>query len=502
MSYEKIMEVLTRRGFLWPSAEIYGGIAGFYDYGPLGKLLKAHIEDTFREYYIFGEGFLEIETSNICPQDVFVASGHVESFADLMAECTKCGEPYRVDHLLREKAGIETDGIGKEELGNLVEKHGIRCPKCRSRLGGMWEFNLMFRTDIGPGKNRVVGYMRPETAQGIFTNFRRLFEYNRRKLPTGVLQVGRSYRNEISPRQGMLRLREFNQAEVEIFLTPEQKLAHPRFKKLAGDKLTLYPRAEQSKKAGKPFEITLKEAIDKKIIKHQYLGYYLALSLRIFRELGIPSADMRCRQHMPSEMAHYSDDTWDVEIRTEFGWLEVVGIADRTDYDLSSHQEVSKQKMDVPFGGRKLIPHVIEPSYGIDRIAYCILEKAYKEDKRGWAVFNFAPSVAPYQIAVYALVNKEGMDAKAAEIYRALRDEKFVVSLDNSGSIGRRYARADEIGTLYCVTVDGDTLKNGTVTLRDRDSRKQVRIHESEISDTIRQLQSGKLRFKDAGKPV
>ena len=502
MSYEKILEVLTRRGFLWPSAEIYGGVAGFYDYGPLGKLLKDHIENLFREYYVFGEGFPEIETSNICPQDVFVASGHVEGFADLMAECTKCGEPYRIDHLIKEQTGNETDGLDKEELGKLVEGHKIRCPKCKSALGGMWEFNLMFKTDIGPGKNRTIGYMRPETAQGIFTNFRRLFEYNRRKLPLGVLQIGRSYRNEISPRQGMLRLREFNQAEVEIFLTPDQKAKHPRFSKLANDKLTLYPRSEQSKKSPKPLELTLREAVDKKIIKHQYLGYYLALSLRIFKQLGIPLSDMRCRQHTPSEMAHYSDDTWDIEIDTHFGWLEVVGIADRTDYDLSSHQEVSKQSMEVPYESKKLIPHVIEPSYGINRLAYCILEKAYREDKRGWAIFNFAPSIAPYQVAVYALVNKEGMDTKAEQIYHNLRDEKFYVALDNSGSIGRRYARADEVGTLYCVTVDGDTLKNSTITLRDRDSRKQVRIHESEIANTIKQLQSGKLKFSKAGKPV
>lgn len=500
--YSKVMEIATRRGFIWPSSEIYGGVSGFYDHAPLGKLIARHIQDKIREYYLFGENFLEIESSTICPQDVFVASGHIDSFGDRMAECTKCGEPYRVDNLITEQAGIDTDGMGISELEGLLKKHKISCPKCKSYLGEIWDFNLMFRTEIGPGKNKIVGYIRPETAQGIFTNFKRLFEYNRRKLPLGVLQIGKSYRNEISPRQGMIRLREFNQAEVEVFVSPDQKSSHPNFKAFSKMKVPLLTRKEQSKKAGKPVSMTLADAVTRKIIAHEFLAYYIGLSVKLFKELGIPIKSLRCRQHLESELAHYAIDVWDVEIETGFGWVEVVGIADRTDYDLSQHQAISKEKMEVSWDSKKFIPHVIEPSYGIDRLVYCVLEKAYHEDKRGWPIFRFAPSVAPYQIAVYALVNKEGMDKKSEEIAQALRRAGFHVILDNSGSIGRRYARADEIGTPYCITVDGDTLKDKTVTLRDRDSRKQVRIPVEKAKDILDGLISGETSFSSTGKPL
>lgn len=500
--YGKVMEIATRRGFIWPSAEIYGGISGFYDYAPLGRLLALHIQDKLREHYLFGEGFVEIDSATISPQDVFVASGHVDGFGDRMAECTKCGEPYRVDHLISEQTKIDTDGMGIAELDKLMKKHKVVCPKCKSYLGDIWDFNLMFKTEIGPGKNRVVGYLRPETAQGIFYNFKRLFEYGRRKLPFGVLQIGKAYRNEISPRQGMLRLREFNQAEVEVFVSPDQKTKHPKFKELSSLKLPLYTRAEQSKKSGKPVPMSLKQAVEKKIIAHEFLAYYIGLSVKIFQELGIPQKSIRCRQHLESELAHYAIDVWDVEIDTGFGWVEVVGLADRTDYDLSQHQEVSKEKMEVSYDGKKFIPHVIEPSYGIDRLVYCVLEKAYAEDKRGWATFNFAPTVAPYQVAVYALVNKEGMDSKSEELAKNLKSAGFHVILDNSGSIGRRYARADEIGTPFCATIDGDTIKGGTVTLRDRDSRKQVRVPEEMLVEIVRGLVSGEIDFASAGKPL
>jgi len=500
--YSKVMEIATRRGFVWPSSEIYGGVSGFYDYAPLGKLIKRHIEDKFRDYYLFAEGFIEIESSIICPQDVFVASGHVESFGDRMAECTKCGEPYRVDHIITETTGLDTDGMSIQDLTDLLKKHKVTCPKCKSYLGDIWDFNLMFRTEIGPGKNKIAGYLRPETAQGIFTNFKRLFEYGRRKLPLGVLQIGRSFRNEISPRQGMLRLREFNQAEVEIFVSPDQKKKHPNFASISKSKLPLYTRAEQNKKSGKPVQMTLKEAVSKKVIAHEFLAYYLGLSVKLFQDLGIPIKSMRCRQHLESELAHYAIDVWDVEVDTGFGWVEVVGIADRTDYDLSRHEEISKEKMEVSFDGKKLIPHVIEPSYGIDRLVYCVLEKAYSEDKRGWATFNFAPSVAPYQVAVYALVNKEGMDEKSVEVAQTLKNTGLYVILDNSGSIGRRYARADEIGTPYCITIDGDTLKDESVTLRDRDSRKQVRVPVEMLTDVLKGLISEEIDFASAGKPL
>ncbi|MFH1786642.1 MAG: glycine--tRNA ligase [archaeon] len=501
MGYDEVMEIAVRRGFLWPSAEIYGGVSGFYDFGPLGSLLKRRIEDTFRDYFLFGEGFHEIQSPNIMPEDVFVASGHLDCFSDYMSECMKCGEPYRVDHLIKEKAKIETDGLTVGDLEELIKRHNITCPKCKGHLDKIWSFKLMFKTEIGPGKNSVAGYLRPETAQGIFIAFRRLFEYGRRKLPLGIMQIGKSFRNEISPRQGMLRLREFHQAEIEIFVDPEQKNSHPRFASLAKDKLRLYSTKEQAE-GKKETEMTLEDAVKKGVIRNQYVGYYLALSTRMFKELGIPESDMRCRQHLDTERAHYASDTWDVEISTHFGWVEVVGIADRGEYDLTSHQKLSKQSMEVSIDGRKFVPHVIEPSYGIDRIFYCILEKAYSKEERGWEIFKFSNRVAPYQVAVYALVNREGMDTKSQEIYKQLLDEKFNVVIDNSGSIGRRYARADEIGTPYCLTVDGDTLKDGTVTIRSRDTQKQVRAKANELVPALKKLLSGKAKLEDVGKPL
>jgi len=522
MSFEKVMEVAQRRGFMWPSFEIYGGLKGFYDYGPLGALIKRRIENKIREYYIFREGFYEIEAPTIMPEPVFIASGHVGNFADKMTECTKCGEPYRVDHIIKEKLKRDVDGLTTEQLHALIQDNKIVCPKCKGALGSIWDFNLMLKTEVGPGKNKVVAYARPETAQGIFVPYKRLYEFARRTLPFGVLQIGKSYRNEISPRQGMIRLREFTQAEVEIFLKPDDR-KHKRFSEIKDEKLRLYTaedqiknekRREEQLKEGKraaelvtidtSFEMSAGEAVEKGIIAHEMLAYYLVLSRKLFEEIGIPFLDMRCRQHLPTEKAHYSRDTWDIEINTSFGWVEVVGHADRTDYDLSSHARVSKTELTAHVDGQKVVPHVLEPSYGVDRLFYCVLEKAYREagEKKDWVTFEFQKCVAPYEVMVCPLVNADGMPEKAIEVFELLRLENLFVLKDFSGSIGRRYARADEIGIPYALTVDSDTAKDNTVTLRDRDTKKQVRVKVEELSRTVRMLLLGLLEFDKAGTPI
>jgi len=553
---QKVMSLAKRRGFLWPSFEIYGGTSGFFDYGPLGVALKRNFEDLWRYYYICIEEFLEIQTTKIMPEEVFRASGHLEEFTDFMVECQKCGESFRADTLLE---GIveNPDGMSAGEIDRAIEEHGVRCPSCHGSFGGAHPFNLMFRTSIGPGTGKA-GYLRPETAQGMFINFPALFRMAREKMPVGVVQIGTVFRNEISPRQGVLRVREFNQAEAEVFVLPDGK-THPGFERVASDVYTFIPQD------GEERQMTVREAVESSLVSSQMLGYYIGVTGRILTEAGIDRERMRFRQHRREEMAHYAADCWDAEALTSYGWVELVGIADRTDYDLRGHEEHSGTDMkvfvqydspvevtvrkvmpkhavlgpifkgrtgkvasalealnpdDVQEGepieldvdgervtvppdawtlverdevrrGERVMPHVIEPSYGIDRILYTILEHAYTtEQKEGevYTVLRLRPWMAPISAGVFPLVSRGGLPDKAKEIYWMLRKSGMMVYYDEGGSIGRRYARMDEIGTPCCITVDFDTLKDDTVTVRDRDTREQVRIGAGEVLNHVRKI--------------
>ncbi|WP_423792642.1 glycine--tRNA ligase [Methanocaldococcus indicus] len=562
--YEKVIDLAKRRGYLWPSFEIYGGIAGFYDYGPLGCLLKNNIIEKFRELYIIKEGFYEIESPTIMPYEVLKASGHVDNFTDPIVECKNCLESFRADHIIEEAIKIDVEGKSLKELEEIIKKENIRCPKCGGEFGEVKKFNLMFVTNIGPGGKRV-GYLRPETAQGIFIAFKRLAQFFRNKLPFGVVQIGKSYRNEISPRQGVIRLREFTQAEIEYFVNPKNK-KHEKFKEVENETLTLLPAENQMKGEGE-IKITLKDAIEKGIIKHETIGYFIALTKRFLLDIGIDEGKLRFRQHLPDEMAHYAIDCWDAEIYTErFGWIECVGIADRTDYDLRSHinhsgedlsifiegekreietyeielnykvvgkifkkdtkiideyikklseeekerfvKEIEKngkikisinnkefeilkdylkiEKVKKVIKGEKVIPHVIEPSYGIDRILYCVLEHSYTEEEDR-VYLNLKPTLAPIKVYVFPLVNRDNLPEIAKSITKMLRENKIIAEYDDSGSIGRRYMRADEIGVPFCITVDGETLKDNTVTVRDRNTKKQERV---KIDDLLNYLKN------------
>ena len=564
------MDLARRRGYLWSSFEIYGGIAGFVDYGPLGCLLKNNIIAKFREQYIVKEGFYEIESPTVTPYEVLKASGHVDNFTDPIVECKNCLESFRADHLIEEFVDVDTEGKTLKELEKLIRKHNIRCPKCGGELGEVKKFNLMFVTFIGPGGKRT-GYMRPETAQGIFIQFRRLAQFFRNKLPFGVVQIGKSYRNEISPRQGVIRLREFTQAEIEYFVHPERK-EHEKFDLVKDEVVTLLPAERQMdenlKEDEKIIKITIGEAVKKGIIRHQTIAYFIALTKKFLENIGIDKDKIRFRQHLPNEMAHYAIDCWDAEIYTErFGWIECVGIADRTDYDLRSHSahsgvelsvfvefdepkeietyeinlnykvvgrifkkdtkaieayinnldekaleefvktlerdgkitinidgkefEILKDYVEIKkvkkvIKGEKVIPHVIEPSYGIDRITYCLLEHSYREEEDR-VYLDLKPSIAPIKAYVLPLVNREDMPKIAKEIEQMLRENGIIAEYDDSGAIGRRYMRADEIGVPFCITVDGQTLKDRTVTIRERNTREQVRVKIDELVDYLKE---------------
>jgi len=486
MVKEKVMDISLRRGFVWPSFEIYGGAKGFYDYGPMGALLKRNIEELVRKQYVVEDGCFEVSCPTVTPEDPWVASGHVKSFSDLLVECTKCGEPYRADHLVEEHVDVQTDGMGLAEIQKHIEDAKIVCPKCKGTLSEPYDYNLMFQTYIGPGKNKVTAYLRPETAQTTYLLFKRLYNTGRERLPLGVLQIGHSFRNEISPRQGMLRLREFTQAEVQYFMDPENK-DNGRLDEVKDQKVRVW--SEELQNAEKdPEEMTIGQVMDKGIIKIPMIGYTLARAWQLFLKIGIDEKRLQLRQHKSDEKAFYSSDTWDIEYKSkDFGRVEMIGISDRTDYDLTAHQNLSKQSMEVSKDCRKFVPHVVEVAFGIDRPFYCAMESCYVEEtgEKPREYFKFPKEVAPYRAAVFPLMKKDGIPEKAREVFDKIKDAGYFVQMDISGSIGKRYARADEIGIPFCITVDYDTLEDGTVTIRDRDTMQQKRV---KIEDVVKEI--------------
>ncbi len=472
--YEKILEIAKRRGIVYTSFEPYGGVSGFYDYGPIGKRIKENIENLIREFFIIQEGCVEVESPTLSPEKVWIASGHVKSFSDLMVECSKCGEAYRADHLIEKQLKINCDGKKREEIEDLIFDKKINCPKCKGGFGNVFSYNLMFKTQIGPGKDKLTSYLRQMT----YLAFNRLWEVCRKKLPIGALQIGHSYRNEISPRQGMIRLREFSQAELQFFVDPEKKFSE-NFSKVKNIKVRIVDKEE------KEYELSLEEAVQKKIIKLQIIAYFLGRSLKLFEEMGIAKEKLKLRQHKDEERAFYSTDTWDIEFQSEnFGRIELVGVSDRTDYDLTAHKNLSGEDFSVTYDGKKFIPHVIETAYGIDRPFYCVLESCYKEDNsRNY--LSFPKKIAPYLVGIFPLVNKDKIPEKAKEVFEILKRKRIYCFYDEAGSIGKRYARADEIGVPFSVTIDYDTLKDSTVTVRNRDTKEQTRIKIEALCDYL-----------------
>jgi glycyl-tRNA synthetase len=482
--HETIFELALKRSFFFPSNEPYGGTGGFYEYGPVGVLVKHKIENLWREAFIKNEGFHEVETSIVTPEPVLVASGHVSSFADPVVECAKCKTRVRADTMVEEKHfnfhGEKWDGK-LETLDRLIEEKGMRCPKCGGEFGKAYMFNLMFQTGIGG--ERTTAYCRPETAQGIFTAFPRIFRNHGTKLPLAVGQVGRSFRNEISPRKGLVRMREFTQMELEYFFSPSAP-DFPGFGGVAGSKMTMMVEGQKK-------EMTAQETVDRQLAANQIMAYFLARQWEFYRRVGIDERRMHLRVLGKGEIPHYSKGNIDMEVETSFGLIETIGNAYRTDFDLSQHSKQSGADFSVFIESekKKVMPHVFELSMGVDRLLYCILEHSFRDkdqkDEAGnwkvgtakeWEWFDFPPAIAPYHVAVFPLMARDGLDERAEEIASALRRGGLDVTYRDSGSIGRRYARADEIGVPYALTVDYDSLKDGTLTIRYRNDGKQERI--------------------------
>ncbi|MDE0869590.1 MAG: glycine--tRNA ligase [Candidatus Poseidoniaceae archaeon] len=542
---ERLSGVLKRRGVLLPAFEIHGGAKGLYDFGPVGGRLRNRVNQTWLNHWLSLGNIVEISCPTVTPYAVLEASGHVGEFSDFMTVCGSCEEASRADTLL-ESFHSNPDSLTKDELQLLLVQSQPPCPACQAvEWSEITAQNLMFNTTIGAGSSGRPGFLRPETAQGMFTSFSALYRHNRERLPFGAIQVGKGYRNEISPRQGMIRLREFNMAELEYFINPHEDAGHD-FTPWSEQLVTLIADGQGE------IQMNLKDAVEQNVIRHATVGYFMAQTFDFLVKVGIDAQRLRFRQHEADEMAHYASDCWDAEIHGSYGWVECVGIAHRGCYDLESHEKatgkslrarrefsepqvietdgwtingatagpafralagavkaaveglpsstsfphlltlesgeqvtvetehVKRDQRTETITGEWYIPHVVEPAFGIDRIIWHILDHAYDEtgkDGEEYTVMRLSENVAPVDYCVFPLFEKDGMGELALSIHRTLCSKQNLVSMyDSSGSIGRRYARADEIGVPKCITVDHQSLEDQTVTIRDRDSGEQHRV--------------------------
>ena len=609
---EFLESILKRRFFYAPSFDIYGGVSGLYDYGPPGCSLQANIVDIWRKHFIFEENMLEVDCSILTPHEVLKTSGHVDRFADWMSKDHKTGELFRVDHLIEqtlnnrlsnyknqqqntlkenrkstkttskenitlnkdlaheyETVMAKIDGYSGIELGKLMEKYDIMNPTTGGQLQLPVAFNLMFETAIGPS-GQLKGYLRPETAQGQFLNFNKLLECNNGKTPFASASIGKSFRNEISPRAGLLRAREFLMAEIEHFVDPDDK-KHPRFNEIKEIKLPFLARDIQEGGSSEAIITSIGNAVEADMVDNETLGYFLGRIYEFLIIIGIDKKKLRFRQHMANEMAHYASDCWDAELKTSYGWIECVGCADRSAFDLTVHSKKSKEKLIVRekleepyittkweitvdkkhFGIkfrkdshkltnyllnlsqnelekyafklqerepitfslecfeseisldnsditielkknkvhiREYIPNVIEPSFGIGRILYSVIEHSFwrRSENSSRAVFSFPSVVAPTKVLIVPLSNNKELISLTNETSLFLKSNKISFKVDDSGvSIGKRYSRNDELGTPFAITIDFDSLKDGALTLRERDSKLQVRDSLKRIIEAI-----------------
>jgi glycyl-tRNA synthetase len=449
---EKVVALCKRRGIIYPGSEIYGGLANTWDYGPYGAQLKKNIKDFWWKTFVEErDDIVGLDSAILMNPKVWEASGHVSSFSDPLMDCKNCKERVRGDKLIEEKLGIkEAAGKSLKEIEKIIKKNKIPCPKCgKSDFTEARSFNLMFKTHQGVIEETASAvYLRPETAQGIFVDFKNILQSTRVKIPFGVAQIGKAFRNEITPGNFTYRTREFEMMEIEYFVSPKNKKA-----------------------------ITKMFNEWKEICHKWYLN------------LGIKKDHLRFRKHTDDELSHYSSLTYDIEYKFPFGWGELLGLAYRGSFDLDQHEKFSEKDMKYtnPTTNEKYIPHVIEPSFGADRSALVILIDAYDEDEidgEKRTVMRFDPKVAPVKAAIFPLIKKPELTKIAQKIYKELKN-KFTVEYDESGAIGKRYRRQDEIGTPYCITVDFDSIKDKKATLRERDSTKQKRIEISKLKEIL-----------------
>ncbi|MEM4360549.1 MAG: glycine--tRNA ligase [Candidatus Anstonellaceae archaeon] len=487
--YQRIFEIGIQRGFFCPSAEIYGSISGFYDYGPVGLRIINKMKNKWREKFIEEPGFFEIKTSLILPKKVLEASGHIKNFADPIVFCKKEKKAFRADKLLEEQEEFH-HAVSLKEIREKFRELKITCPDCKGELSEPTTFNLMFQTSIG-SIDPQEAYLRPETAQGIFLNFKRIFLQSGGKLPIGIGQMGTSFRNEISPRKGLVRLREFEQMELEYFFSPQ--FPHIEgFEKIANKKLLF--KINQEKKL-----ISLQEALEQKIIPNEIFATFLFWQQELFLSWGIDKSKLWFKVIDKNDLPHYSLCNVDAEVQTSYGEIEISGTSYRTDFDLSSHQKYSSENLEVldQKTNKKIIPHVIEPSIGLDRSFYTLLEHCYrgKTKEKDWEWFAFPPATAPYTAAVFPLMKKDDLDNLAKEVYEILKTNKVDCYYSETGSIGKRYAKADEIGVPYCITIDYQSKEDKDVTIRFRDDGKQIRVKIEQLPKTLFELKEKNLTF-------
>ena len=451
ITMEELVNYCKQYGFIFQGSEIYGGLANSWDFGPLGTILKENIRNAWKQKFIQENKYnYGLDAAIIMNPKVWVASGHVASFADPLIDCKKCKARHRADKLIEDftKGEVTADGWSNEEIEKYIMENNIVCPTCgKLDYTPIRKFNLLFETSIGvtdDTKNTV--YLRGETAQGIFTNFKNVERSMRAKVPFGIAQTGKAFRNEITPGNFIFRTREFEQMELEFFCKPGTDL--------------------------------------------EWFGYWKNYCMDFLKTLGLDTEKLRMRDHAKEELAFYSKATTDIEYLFPMGWGELWGIADRTDYDLGVHQEASSQDLRYldPETNEKYLPYVIEPSVGIERLMLAILANSYKEEEVGEndtrVVLKINPALAPIKANIIPLIKKVHTE-KATEIYSELC-KKFNCSYDDAGSIGKRYRRADAVGTPYCITIDDETINNGTVTIRNRDTMEQITIKVDEIEDYIK----------------
>ncbi|KAM7390428.1 hypothetical protein PAMA_008540 [Pampus argenteus] len=596
----KMDDTLKRRFFYDQAFAIYGGVSGLYDFGPVGCALKNNILQTWRNHFIHEEQILEIDCTMLTPEPVLKTSGHVDKFADYMVKDAKTGECYRADHLLKahlknlmsdEKCSAEKvtemddvitqmDNYTQQELADLFVKYDVKSPSTGNELTPPISFNLMFQTSIGPGGN-TPGYLRPETAQGMFLNFKRLLEFNQGKLPFAAAQIGNSFRNEISPRSGLIRVREFTMAEIEHFVDPNEKV-HPKFSNVADLEILLFSSRAQT--SGQSAQIMrLGDAVEQGVINNSVLGYFIGRIYLYLIKVGLSKDKVRFRQHMENEMAHYACDCWDAEAKTSYGWIEIVGCADRSCYDLSCHSRatrvplvaekplkepkvvnivqfepnkgaigttykkdaklvleylaicdecyisdqekllnekgefsfqthgktftmtkdmVSVKRFQKTLHVEEIVPNVIEPSFGIGRIMYSIFEHSFhtRQGDEQRTYFSFPATVTPYKCSILPLSQNQEFKPFVHQLSEAMTKNAVSHKVDDSsGSIGRRYARSDEIGVAFGITIDFDTVNKTphTATLRDRDSMRQIRAEVTELPGMVRDLANGSLTWAE-----
>ncbi len=478
--YETVIKLALERGFYFPSCEIYGDApAGFWDYGPNGVNMKNKFIELWRRELIRRGDMIEIDGSQILSKSVFLASGHISNFTDPIIKCSKCAATYRADKHISEQTGVQVpELLSDSELDKIIEEHRLTCPNCGSKFEKSSRFNMMFKVGIGPSNDEA--YLRPETCQTIFIDFPRIFKTMRGRLPLAIGQIGKSFRNEIAPRQSLLRLREFYQAEIEVFCNPNRLNEVPKFEEMKDTELRLYLDHKFHK-------MTAGESVEKGFVPNRLIAYYLALLVLFYEKTGIDMERTRLRQLLGDEKAFYASTAFDFEVETSLGWLELVACNYRSEYDLTGHSRVSKQNLHIvdPADNTKVLSAVFELSMGIDRSMYSILEHSYLEDMDNErTVLKLRPYLAPILAGVLPLITKDGLREKAQTVYSQLKLD-FAVFYDESGSIGRRYRRLEEIGTPFAITIDRQTIIDDTVTIRNRDTMLQNRIPIPELNEYL-----------------